>query len=93
MIGLTAFSQNSKFALRVKIDNNGIELKNNFFKPVTQLNWTDLQSIEFGLYEISFQLTGTTKVFSYDSNANVSRDIKKTIREFAERKNVMVIGG
>ena len=93
MIGLTAFSQNSKFALRVKIDNNSIELKNNFFKPVTQLNWTDLQSIEFGLYEISFQLTGTTKVFSYDSNANVSRDIKKTIREFAERKNVMVIGG
>ena len=93
MIGLTAFSQNSKFALRVKIDNNSIELKNNFFKLVTQLNWTDLQSIEFGLYEISFQLTGTTKVFSYDSNAAVSREIKKTIREFAERKNVMVIGG
>ena len=93
MIGLTAFSQNSKFALRVKIDNNNIELKNNFLKPVTRLNWTDLQSIEFGLYEISFQLTGTTKVFSYDSNADVSRDIKNTIREFAERKNVKIIGG
>lgn len=93
MIGLTTFSQNSKFALRVKIDTNSIEFKNNLFKPVTKLNWADCQSIEFGLYEISFQLTDTTKVFSYNSNSDVSRDIKKTIREFAERKNVKVIGG
>ena len=91
MYGLTAFSENSKFALRVKVDDKIIEIKNKFFKPVTRLNWSDIQSIEFGLYKITFQLEGTSKVFEYKSNADVSINIKRTIREIADEKNIKVV--
>lgn len=91
--GFTAFSVSSKYAPRVRIDDTEIELKNNFFKPATQINWTDVKKIEFDLYKLSFQLSDNNLVFSYNTYPDISIDIKRMIREMAEEKNIEVIGG
>lgn len=91
--GMTAFSKNSKYAQRVNIDNKIIELKNSFFRPATQLKWTDIRAIELGSYVIDFQVEGGRKKFSYQSNADVSIEIKKSIKEFAESKSIRISEG
>jgi hypothetical protein len=91
--GLFGFSENSKFASRVSVDNSTIEIKNSIWKPSFKLNWSDLSSIEFQSYQVTFNSNGAINSFSYRSNADVSKTIKQTIREFAERKNIAVTGG
>ena len=91
--GLTAFSTNSRLALRIKITDEFIEIKDRFLKPPIHLIWTDLKSIEFGKYMIVFQLEESNKVFSYKSNANVSVEIKIMIREMADKRKIEVVGG
>jgi hypothetical protein len=91
--GLFGFSENSKFASKLKVDDLTIELKNSLWKPSTKLKWSQLSSIKFQSYEIIFQLGNSSSSFSYNSNSDVSIAIKQTIRDFAERKNVEVIGG
>ena len=91
--GLFGFSENSKFASKVKVDESMIELKNSLWKPSVTLKWADLSSIKFQPYEIIFQLQDSSNSFSYNSNSDISRTIKQTIREFAEQKEIEVIGG
>jgi len=91
--GIFGFLGNSTFALKVRVDESTIELKNNLWKPSTTLMWEDLSSIVFRPYEVIFQIQGSSHSFSYNSNIDVSIAIKQTIREFAERKNIEVIGG
>lgn len=91
--GLFGFSHNSKLATKVKVNDYMIELKNSLWKPSTTIKWADLSSIKFQSYEIIFQLEGSSNSFSYNANSDVSKTIKQTIREFAERKNIEVVSG
>jgi hypothetical protein len=91
--GLFGFAENSRFASKGKVDDSTIELKNSFWKPSTKLKWAQLSSIEYKPYEIIFKSGKSSSSFSYNSNADVSLAIKQTIRDFAERKNIEVIGG
>lgn len=88
--GITAFSVKFKYAQRINIDDKIIALKNSFFKPATHLKWADIQAIEFGSYEIDFLLEGGRKTFSYQSNADVSIEIKMALTEFAESKGIRI---
>ena len=91
--GMTAFSKYSRFAMKIKITNKIIEIKNKLFGSAMRLNWSDITSIKFGFYEIIFQIENTTEVFEINSNADVSKEVKRIIREQAELKNIEVIGG
>lgn len=91
--GIFGFSENSKFAPKVKVDKSMIELKNSLWKPSTTLKWTDLSWIKFQPYAIIFELQGSSHSFSYNSNSDVSRTIKQTIRKFAEERSIEVTGG
>ena len=91
--GLTAFSKKSGLALKIKVNEKAIELKNSFWKPSTSVNWAEIRSVELGNYEISFELDNLRKVFHYNSNPETSMEIKETIREFAELRNIRVTGG
>ena len=91
--GIFGFTENSKLAPKVKVDESMIELKNSLWKSSTKLDWSELSSIKFGSYEVIFQLKDSSNSFSYNSNADVSITIKQTIRDFAERKNIEVIEG
>lgn len=91
--GLIGFSVNSKYSLKVKVDKSTIELKNSLWKASTKLNWSDISSIQFQPFEVIFGLKDTSNSFSYASNADVSIEIKQTLREFAESRGIEVIGG
>ena len=91
--GLFGFSEHSKFAPKVKVDESAIELKNSLWKPSVKLNWSDLSSIKFEPYEVIFDIKDVSNSFSFNTNADVSVEIKQTIREIAERRNIEVVGG
>ena len=93
VFGLTAFSINSEYAMRLKVNDSQIEFKSTYFKSATQLNWNDIKQIKLDAYQINFQLDKRNEVFRYGSNSNISIEIKKTLREIAEEKNIPVIGG
>jgi hypothetical protein len=89
--GILSF--NSIFAPKVKVDEGMIELKNSIWKPAKILYWKDVSSINFNSYEVVFQLKNSSNTFSYNTTSDVSREIKQTIREIAELKNIQITGG
>ncbi|MEQ8238388.1 MAG: hypothetical protein RIA69_04205 [Cyclobacteriaceae bacterium] len=91
--GILGFAENSKFSPKVKVDESEIELKNSLWKPSQKLHWADLSTIHFQSYQILFELKDQTMSFSYHANPDVSKEIKQTIREFAEQKGIQVVGG
>jgi hypothetical protein len=88
-----AFSKSSKFAPRISINDNTIEYKLGFFKKSFRISWADIQSIEFAPYRVLYKINDKIETLSYDTNAEVSIEIKETLREFAEAKKIEVIGG
>ena len=88
-----AFSSKSKFAPRISIDENVILCKTSFFRKGYQIKWIDIKSIEFNPYQVDFVLENKTENLTYDTNADVSIDIKEALREVAEAKNIEIIGG
>jgi hypothetical protein len=78
---------------KMRISDIKIELKNKIFGKTTIVMWTDVQSIEFGQFMITFKLKDRDQVLNYDSNPDASIAIKSLIREIAESKNIQVSGG
>ena len=91
--GFFRFSTTSRFAPKIVLEDNLIALKKTFWKPAHTLKWPDIRSIEYGSYEIKFNLIDSSYLFSYSSGPDESIMIKKSIREFAHQKNIDVKGG
>jgi len=91
--GLTGFSPNSKYAPKVKIDEEGIEWGRSFWKPVKRLSWPSITGIEFQPYGIVFYHDSRSSMFSYNTTSAISIEIKQAILDMAERKNIEVAGG
>ena len=83
----------TSYTPRIQIDSSTLELRNKVFGKTWQLDWSEIRSIEFRSFEIQFNLKDDVRVFSYGSNPETSMDIKKSIREMAENKDIEVIGG
>jgi hypothetical protein len=77
---------------KMRINDIQIELKNKIFGKTAVVMWLDVQSIEFGPF-IIFKLKDKDEVLNYSANADASIEIKSTIREIAESKNIQVSGG
>ncbi len=88
-----SFSKKSKFAPRVKVDEDVIELKNSVFKPATSILWSDVKKIEFGPYKLNIQLAEQSLIFHYESSMDTSINIKSKILEVADKKNIDVVEG
>ena len=78
---------------KMRITDIQVELKNKIFGKRTKVMWTDVQSIEFGQFMIIFKLKDRDEVFNYSSNTDASIEIKSSIRELADSKNIPVTGG
>ncbi len=91
--GLLAFSEFSKYAPRVSIDDQNILLKNNFKKPPVHISWDQIRQIYLSSYLIKFLIPEKEYIFNYEANADTSISIKSAIREMAESKNIEVLGG
>ena len=91
--GQLAFSKKSKFAPRVKVNDEEIELRSSVFKPVIKILWSDVKRIEFGLYELDFQLADKNLIFNYESSLDASLNIKGKILDMANEKSIEVVSG
>jgi len=87
------FSVNSKYAAKLRITDQLIELKSSFWKPLVKLNWDDVKNIQLDNFKVIFELTSGTKSISYNTSAERSRQLKQLLKETAEQRNIQVIGG
>ncbi len=87
---LTTFSANSRYALKVKINDEFLEFKSSLFGPRVRIDWKSVKYIAFKQYQVHFYLGKTREIFSYSSTPEVSREIKKTIRDIAARKHIEI---
>ncbi|MEQ8554448.1 MAG: hypothetical protein RIC06_12035 [Cyclobacteriaceae bacterium] len=87
------FSKESKYAAKVRLTKNLIELKSSFWKPSVFIKWSDVKLIHFASYKVEFELTEGSTAFPYNTDSQRSRELKSTLREFAEPQNIQVIGG
>ncbi len=90
--GLIIYSATS-LTPKVKISDTQIEIKNKIFGKATRILWTDIQKITFAPYTITFRLKDKDERVTYSSSAETSIEIKSSIREVAENKNIQVEGG
>lgn len=92
LYGLIVFTANP-FAPKVTISDSDLRIKKNVFGGSIRILWTSIQSIEFDNYMVAFRLKDRIEAISYGTNAEISIEIKSTIREVAEKKGIQVIGG
>jgi len=87
------FSKRSRFAPKLKLDENSIALKGGLFKKNKKLKWTDIRSITLKPFRIDFKTEETVEVIAYECTSDISIEVKEAIRGVAEKKNIEVIGG
>ncbi len=87
---ITTFSIHSRYALKVKINDDFLEFKSSLFGPRVRIDWAHVKYIALKQYQVLFDLGRTREIFSYSSSPEVSKEIKKAIREMAEKKNIKV---
>lgn len=93
LYAILGLSKNSKFSPKVILSNESLTIKKSFWKPSFKIKWDEISSINFNHYQIDFQLNNEVYSFEYETNAHTSLEIKKSIREYAESKEIEVFGG
>lgn len=90
--GLVIFTSTS-FTPKIVINETEIRVKKKFFGTTQLIEWMNVQSIRFGPYNIAFQLDDRNETIDYEATAETSMEIKSTIRESAEQKNIPLTDG
>lgn len=91
--GYLAFSEKSRYAPRVAINDKLIFIKEKLMKHAVEIPWDHIDNISFAPYKIVLKLPYSDYVFSYRSASDASKEIKSSIREMAESKQIKVTGG
>jgi len=87
------YSVKSQYAAKLRITDQLIEIKASFWKPIITLRWSDIKKVHFGHFQVDFELSDSIKTVSYDTNTEKSIELKKLLRESAEKNNIIVSGG
>lgn len=92
--GLILFSPSNNLNPKISINEQGLIIKEDIFKKVISIDWTDIKEITYKTFELDFLLINNNMVtVNLPTTANKSVEIKKTIRNFSEQKNIKIIGG
>ncbi|MEQ8811959.1 MAG: hypothetical protein RIE59_23030 [Imperialibacter sp.] len=84
----------TRYVPRAELDDRLIKLKGSLWVTLTVLPWDEIASITYKTFDNNYQLRqGKEFEFEYRSNSETSIELKNLIREFAERKNIQVLGG
>lgn len=86
-------SKHSKFSPKIVLTDKHLTIKKSFWQSGLKIEWSELTSITFKPYQIDFQLSKELYIFEYETNAETSLEIKKSIRDYAVSKEIEVIGG
>ena len=94
IIGLILFNPTSKLAPKFEIDDIEINIKEAIHKRTKSIKWTNIKEITFKSFAIEFSLAeDKMELVILKVDGATSLEIKKALREFAEKKSITVIGG
>ena len=94
ILGLILFSPTNKFTPRVVIDENEITIREDVFNRTKLIKWSDLKLIEFKSFAIDFLFNDNkTELIILPTTGETVIEIKKTLRELADKKLITVKGG
>ncbi len=92
--GVVLFIRKNKLTPKVQIDDNGILIKQDLDTKQRQIDWATVEEITYKPFELTFHLTDNNiETVNLPTSGEISLDIKKTIRQFADRKQIKIVGG
>jgi hypothetical protein len=91
---LILFSRTSVLTPRIQIDETGVLIREDIHRGQKKIEWKDVKEITYRPFELNFHLTDdNTETLSLPTSGEISIDVKKTIREFADSRQINIIGG
>lgn len=94
ILGLILFNPRNMFAPKVVIDEDRIQVREEVHVKTKTMNWGDIKEITYGPFSLDFLFKdNTSQLVILRTDGVTSVEIKKSIRDFAERKSIEVIGG
>jgi len=91
---LILFSRTSALAPRIQIDETGVLIREDIHRGQKKIEWKNVKEITYRPFELNFHLTDdNTETLSLPTTGEISIDVKKTIREFADSRQINIIGG
>jgi hypothetical protein len=92
--GALLFNFVSSLTPRVRVSESEILFKEDIHKPSRTIEWKDVTEVAFSSFELRFQLSGDRiEAITLPTNAETSIQIKKAIRQFADGRQIRVVGG
>lgn len=94
ILGLIVFNPTNVLAPKFVIDENGIQIRGTLHVKTKTINWNDIKEITYKSFELDFLLNdNSSKLIILRTNGETSVEIKKSIREIADKKSINIIGG
>jgi hypothetical protein len=94
MYGLILFVPESRLTPKIKVDENGIFIKEDIHKVKRLIDWKNIKEITYRPYELNFHLAdNNTETVNLATNREISIKVKRTIREFADGRQIKIVGG
>ena len=91
--GIILFNPKIGFLPKVSVDENAILIREEVFMKTRQVNWKDIKEITFKSFELdTLRTDNSNELIMLKTNAQTSFEVKKLLREIADRKSVMIVG-
>jgi hypothetical protein len=92
--GLILFAPPNRFTPKVQVDYDGIIIKENILEVQRQIDWKNVKEISYRPFELTFHLSNNSiETVKLSTSGETSMDLKKTVREFAEERQIKIVGG
>jgi len=92
--GLILFNRTNKLTPKVQVDDIGIIIKEDIHKGQRTIEWNKVREISYKPFELNFHLTDNNiETANLSTSGEISLDIKKTIRQFADDRQIKIVGG
>ena len=90
-VGMFFYVKESRFIPKIEISSEAIKIKKSWIKRSKTFDGSKIEKIKLASYQIDFQFKdGSNFLFDYERNADVSKEIKTALREFAEENGIHI---
>ncbi len=94
VMGFILFNPKNNLAPKVEIDEERVAIREDIFKSKKEIRWSELKQIDFKSFALDFIFNDNKRqLVILRTTAPTSLEIKKSIREMAEKKSIMVVSG
>jgi hypothetical protein len=92
--GIILFNRTNKLTPKIQVNDTGILIKEDIHKGQRKIDWRNIKEITYRPFELNFHLTdNNTEIVNLSTNGEISVDVKRTIREFADSRQIKIVGG